>query len=415
MKKSVVEFNLEDNININGNQIISLNINNENKYDNIKSWGDFALFLFQYLYQKYPNEFVNRILKSNIPSFSIEATNSNSYKVGYLYFNLPVNLNELLPWIKSVFKLFNESVSNITFKVAFKECLTWIGNVNPSDLEQEIRDKNKICQYCEENNDGEFCYICSNKVSEFEIKFQNNIEKIWINNAMLCPFHLNKLSTKYKINFSEEIPKLYLEKGWMFDTLDKSKNSCKILTSILELENTKLYKSLQSNFPIDKERVMWDILDPEKIWFRLPGWAIKIPKKMWDSLTFYDSTLKKSSNQGLNNGPDFILKNDNNELIGLEIVSFQRNIVDIFNEPAFSSYANKEIYNAINLDDKVLELEKILDRKEEKSKKYCKCKELYLCIVTYDTIMPYENFVLELIINAINKKKNHCFKNIFIL
>lgn len=114
-ENQIEECNFEDYINANEYQIISLNINGE-KQQNVHSWGAFAKLLFDYLYSKYPNDFANEITSHNITLFSKEQTKNNQYRVGSLYFSLPVDLSKLFPWIESVFKLFNEPIDNITFQ-----------------------------------------------------------------------------------------------------------------------------------------------------------------------------------------------------------------------------------------------------------------------------------------------------------
>ena len=297
-----------------------------------------------------------------------------------------------------------------------KQIFTLIESPLPLKLEQEERNKNKLCQYCEINTQGDYYYTCQNHAKSYKIKYKNLNRNIWINDAMLCQTHLTELSKKYEINFSEEIPKLYLDKDWAFDLDSHLNNNCpNRFPKLLELEKTKLHKSLVKQFIKNEEDYRLNFCSSEMIWFMNPFYAISIPRRFWNSLILYDSALSKSSSQGKINGPDFIFINDSKDLIGLEIVSFKWNISNTKSEKASILFANNNVWNETNLDNKISKLKKILEEKANKSKKYFKCKELFLGIVTGDVLMKYEYFLLEIIINDINKKNNYPFKSIFII
>lgn len=233
---------------------------------------------------------------------------------------------------------------------------------------------------------------------------------------MLCRRHLEQLSNKYKINFIDEIPRLYLEKDWVFEIKDKfTIRNRDFITHFKELESTKLYKSLNTIFFNGNERSLNSLLDHELVWFSNPLFAIGLPRSFWETLSLYKYVNRSSNSQGIMNGPDFILLNQNNEFIGLKIVSFQWNLVNIKEQESIINYANKKVYNFSSIDKKIFGIEMILKEKIAKSKKYFQCKELYLGIIVNDTFLEYEYFILELIINNINKELDSKFKKIYIL
>ncbi len=259
----------------------------------------------------------------------------------------------------------------------------------PSIYEEKYRKINYLCLYTK-IIDGEWDFCCNNKVD---------------NDLFICRKHIKGLSNKYNINFEIEIKNLLSKKPFDEDECFRSE----FIQSIKENLHVNIEENIFSYISI--------FLNPEIRWMYDRNFFIGLPKYWFDNLTYYSSTTKSSKEQGKENGPDFIFKDKtNNKLIGFEIVSYKWNITNQFkkDEQAINFFKDS-IYNVNSIDSYIEEIIKIIKSKNEKSKKYFKCDELYLGIVVNNTIMDYHYYLFEIILNKYIKDNNLNFQNLFIL
>lgn len=265
----------------------------------------------------------------------------------------------------------------------------------------EIKRRNQL-RLCMMVNDDSF-FICQNEAKPFLFFLipMNKPESIWLDQSMLCDRCLNGLSKKYNLDFKYKIADLIKWKNWSNQNFQNVKYSLMIKTII---KKTNDIKHLTTIFT-----------DPEQYWWNEDRSLIGLPSSWFNKLRLKDIILSSSSKQGKYNGPDYIFENIiTNEIIGLEIVSWKWTFFDSFKkEEQVKKYAEKNIFNSKSMDDEINELKKILDKKA--NKKYLKCDELYLGIVVTNTIMDYQYYIYEIILNEYNQKINSIFKKIFIL
>ena len=265
----------------------------------------------------------------------------------------------------------------------------------------EIKKRNKL-RLCMMINDDSL-FICQNEAKAFLFFVipMNKPQSIWLDQSMLCRECLNKLSKKYNINFHYEIVHLLKWKKWSDQNFQNIQYSLMIKTITKKINNIKHLTKL--------------FTDPEQYWWNQDRSLIGLPSSWFNKLRLKDVILSNSSKQGKYNGPDYIFENIiTNEIIGLEIVSWKWTFFDSFKkEEQVKKYAEKNIFNSKSMDDEIHELKKILDKKA--NKKYLKCDELYLGIVVTNTIMDYQYYIYEIILNEYNQKINSIFKKIFIL
>lgn len=284
----------------------------------------------------------------------------------------------------------------------------WIIDTSILPHKQVERNEKGICTFIHYDKFGNKFYSCKNKVSiltYFQIPMNKPIY-IWIKNGMLCKKHINHLSNTYAINFKKEIPKLSLSKPNTI-LINHRTNA-----NEYSFTNSKMIKSLKKAFEnqkIDK------YFDPEHYWWNEKYCLMGLPKIWLDRLELINANNQNSSNQGKYNGPDFIFKDTKNEkIIGLEIVSWKWNTLNSFKKiNQVKKYTKSKITNYYTLDDEIKDLQKILDNKV--NKQYQKCNETYLGIVVKNTLVEWQYFVFELIINKHNEKINSIFQKIFIL
>ena len=98
--------------------------------------------------------------------------------------------------------------------------------------------------------------------------------------------------------------------------------------------------------------------------------------------------------QGNFNGPDYIFKDLNNRLI---------------------KFTKNNIYNLSNFDERVKEFKEILINKNKKVDNYLKTEQIYLGIVVPNSLIDYEYYFLELILERYIKENNIKFDGVFIL
>ena len=141
-----------------------------------------------------------------------------------------------------------------------------------------------------------------------------------------------------------------------------------------------------------------------------------MPKYWLETFSLFDDALQEGKNQGNFNGPDYIFKDLNNRLIGLEIVSYSWNLHRSFKSHDFAiKFAKNNIYNLSNFNERVNEFKEILRNKNKKVDNYLKTEKVYLGIVVLDSLMDYEYYFLELILEKYIKEINIKFDGVFIL
>lgn len=280
-----------------------------------------------------------------------------------------------------------------------KKNVTYIG-YGPEKREIAFRDENKICTSIRINENGESEFWCNNKCEPYVLIFPPMAEpiKCWWKQSMICNDCLFNLQKKYKIDFKEKIPKLLISKGW-----PPNKE--------LEYENYTLIKDLQTKIKIEPKV----IFDPEIIWWNKYEHLLGIPVYWLQNFILYKSFTKGNKEQGKYNGPDYIFKDKQNKmLIGFEIISYKWNIIDSFKEiEQAKKFARNKVFNSKSFDHQVEELKKYVNKKS--NKKYFKCDEMYLGIVVNDTLMDYEYYVLEIILNKYIEENNLNFNGVLIV
>ena len=274
-------------------------------------------------------------------------------------------------------------------------------HVGPSDEEIIERDKNKKCVSVRFNNYGNREFFCNNDVEPFQIsliQLDFPIE-FWIPTGMICKKCLNDLKNKYNIDFEKEIPCWCIKKG----ALEYTKINPKDLPLVKELE--KLCKEYESYN---------DFTNPEVIWFKDVHFLYGMPFKWLSEFKVESCVLKGSSLQGKYNGPDYIFKDKSNKTIGFEITSYKWNIHNSFKEmESVKKFASKQIFNTHSFDAQIDELKQKL--KEKSEKKYSQTDELFLGIVVNNTLVDYEYYVLEIILNNWIKQENINLDGVYIL
>lgn len=248
------------------------------------------------------------------------------------------------------------------------------------------------------------CFFCNNDVEPYIVSLipLKHPIKIWIDQSMICDKCLDKLKNKYGVDFKNEIPKWYLQKG------------------------THLYKEINyEDFPLIKELETWYknnnyneyeyFFNPEIRWFRDIHFLYGIPIYWLKEFKLISCITKGSSHQGSFNGPDYIFKDiKTNKLIGFEIVSYKWNVFDSFkNTNNIKEFAKKHIFNTISFDDRINEFKAIIKNKSKK--KYSPTDEIYLGIVVNNTLIDYEYYVLEIILNNWIEKENIKLNGVYIL
>ncbi|MGL5358076.1 MAG: hypothetical protein ACRC9U_03420 [Metamycoplasmataceae bacterium] len=270
----------------------------------------------------------------------------------------------------------------------------------PPKQEMIVRDIKRICTYIRINENRGSEFYCNNICEPYKFIFPPMAEpkKFWITQSMICSQCLVNLQKTYNINFEKEIIKTFLYKQW---------NS----TEIHNYKNYSLIKSLKSKIKINSKSK----LDPELAWWNKHDYLLGIPIYWLKNFILHDYFLKGSKKQGKFNGPDYIFKDiKNNKLIGFEISSYKWNLINSFREiEQAKKFAKKKIFHSTCFNDQVEELKKYIDNKS--SKKYIECDEIYLGIVVSNTLVDWEYFVLEVILNEYIKKNNKTFNGVFIL
>lgn len=274
-------------------------------------------------------------------------------------------------------------------------------------MKEEIieRDRKRKCLSIQFNKYGETEFFCNNYVEPYNIFPLIPLKKplkIWISYAMICNECLENLKNKYDINFKNEIPKWYLQRG----TIEYNKIDYKNLPLIKDLELWfKNYKQYKNNY----------FFDPEIRWFRDINFLYGIPIYWLKEFKLISCITKGSLHQGSFNGPDYIFKDIKaNKLIGFEIVSYKWNIFDSFRDISnIKKFAKKQIFNTFSFDNRIGEFKKIIKNKSKK--KYSPTDELYLGIVVNNTLVDYEYCVLEIILNNWLKRQNIKLNGVYIL
>lgn len=270
----------------------------------------------------------------------------------------------------------------------------------PTREEIKNRDAKRICTFIKINADGSSDFCCSNKAEPYTFirPFLNYTEKKWIEETMICKNCLKKLESQYFINFENEIPLLLLQKGWCSEDEKKYRT----FPLLIDIES-------KINFQDS------DFMDPEKCWWKKFHFVIGIPIYWCKNFILHRTFLKGDQDQGIYNGPDYIFEDvKTKELIGFEIVSYKWNVFTSFrNVEQVEKHAIKNVFNTKSFDEQINEIKKIVSSKSDK--KYYKCDKYYLGIVINDTLVDYEYYVAEILLNRYIEEHNGIFDGIFIL
>lgn len=269
----------------------------------------------------------------------------------------------------------------------------------PTFSEIMERDKKRLCTSIKFKN-GSSYFWCDNICKPYLLSFAplHKPLKIWIQQSMICENCLGNLKNKYGIDFKKEIPKKYFSKGWV------GKN-------YRNLDNFSLIKKLNE---ISKEKNI-SYLNNETVWWKQIYFLLGLPFYWLNSFDVVETFEKGNKNQGNFNGPDFIFQNVlTKELIGFEVVSYKWNIFSTFKDSETAEkFAKEKIYNLKNFDERIEEFKNIIGNKIKKN--YVKTDELYLGIVVSNTLVDYEYYVLELILDKYIKCNNLPLNGVFIL
>ncbi len=279
---------------------------------------------------------------------------------------------------------------------------SWMQN-GPIGEEQLSKIKNNECTYTEYTNIGDYEFCCGNKISEYCFSLFPMLEpkKINISGAMLCAEHLTFLSNKYNINFLDSIPRLLFEKGWIEQ--EYIEQNLLSFPLIIDLKN-----KIGFNNESDK-------YNPEFYWWNNHHALIGVPKMWLNDFRLLEYNGQNTKSQGKINGPDFIFKDTKtNKKVGFEITSFSWNVmIGVRELKQIKKIASKKVFRFRSLDDVVLNFKEIIDKKNRKH--YVTCDELYLGIVVTDTIMDWEYYVLEIILNKYIKENKMKINGVFVL
>ncbi len=297
---------------------------------------------------------------------------------------------------------------------------TYIG-YGPSDEEIIERDKNKKCVSVRFKNNGDTEFFCNTDVEPFQFSLIPSKDPIyvWIPQGMICKKCLNDLKNKYNIDFDKEIPCWCIQKGhlnWQSRWAQKEIPCWCIQKGALEYtkinpKDLPLVKELER---LCKEHEYDDFVNPEVRWFKDVHFLYGVPIKWLREFEIVSCALKGSSSQGKHNGPDYIFKDKSNKTIGFEITSYKWNIHNSFKKmESAKKFAKNKIFNIHSFDEQIDELKQILKKKSEK--KYSQTDELFLGIVVNNTLVDYEYYVLEIILNNWIKQENIKLDGVYIL
>lgn len=280
--------------------------------------------------------------------------------------------------------------------------LTFVG-YGPDRNSIEKRDKERMCTSIRFNTSGESEFFCNNYAEPY-VYFAPPLKKpigIWIDQSMICDFCLIIYSLKYEIDFKLRIPEWHLTKGW----------------KKYDLENFHEYPLIKSIKEKVSNKKNNSFLNPELRWWNDPRFIAGVPLIWLKNFKLKTSFLKSSSTQGTFNGPDYIFEDIKSlKSIGFEITSYKWNIFDSFSDVnAVKKFSKKEIFNTFSFDNRIQEFKKIINKKLKSEKNYLETDELYLGIVVNDTLVDYEYYILELILNDWLKKQNAKLNGVFIL
>lgn len=280
----------------------------------------------------------------------------------------------------------------------------------------------------------------------YECTIKNNsiYRKPWYWTCMLCDECYKYYDYKYKINSKKSLNNYFnriketLELIGLYEFWLKNNNQRIDMDSgeklKMERETALQYKWVMCtslNCDLYKNLIKWKNrnYNPEHEWHMNSSYYRMLPSYFLKNFRFLKTLArndedKNNENQAKLNGPDFIFKDQiTGETVGIEIVSFQYNVLRIRKEK--TSKTDEEIDYIISPNknkkkkDKyewllleyteeqlIEELKKMI--KDKSRKKYIECDKYYLFVVTSNLLLTWQQCIYKIILD---KYKNNELKN----